>query len=132
MYTGGFGAVDTTTLEAEWQRLRNILHGLAVSIATERERGNVAGVQAMLPYFKDTVAKMTDINRQLYKSESELTGFEQFVVDTGDWIQSSVQAVPGAISALPTAIGAGLIKAAIPFAVLYIGYRYLLSPRRKF
>lgn len=124
------GAIDSTALEAEWQRLRNILHGLAVSISTERQRGNVAGVKAMLPYFKDTVAKMNEINRQLYNAD--FTDFDQFILSTGDWIASTVQALPGAISAVPTAIGTGLVKAAIPFALLFAGYLFVTSGSNPF
>jgi hypothetical protein len=126
----GLGAIDTTALQTEWQRLRNILHGLAVSISTEKARGNVAGVKAMLPYFQSIVAKMNDVNRQLYNAE--FTDFDQFIADTGTWIQDTVQALPGAIAAVPAAIGKGLLQGVWPFALLFAGYLFVRSGSNPF
>jgi hypothetical protein len=115
--------INTAQLETEWQSLRKQLHALAVSIATERERGNVAGVKAMLPYFQRIAMRMTEINRQLYNTE--FTEFDNFILSTGEWIEDTVKALPNAIAAVPVGIGTGLIKAAIPFAALWLGYQYL-------
>jgi hypothetical protein len=109
-------------LNAELSRAFQQMHALNVSITTERKRGNVAGVQAMLPLYEHWLNEYKRISAAL--GNKEFTAFDRFVLDTGKYVGDAVDAIPGAIGALPSAIGEGLIKAALPFAVLALAWLY--------
>jgi hypothetical protein len=70
-------------LEAQWATKIRQLHGLAVSIGTERQRGNEAGVKAMRPVFVAVANDLNQLARQLQRDE--LTWVEHFLMrlDTG-------------------------------------------------
>lgn len=122
MYVSTLGE---TPAEQEWSRLYQHLRGLSHSIAAERERGNVAGVQAMLPLFRSTRDKMARLNVDI--ARGELTTIDRFLIGTEAWVSQSLAALPKAIGAVPAAIGAGLIRAAVPFALLAGAFLYFKS-----
>lgn len=76
---------EVGSLEALWREKLSSLHGLAVSIAAERERGNEVGVKALREMFARVVADMRAINVQLHKEDSELDWADRFLlsVDSG-------------------------------------------------
>lgn len=122
----GLGATLADTPEHSDTYLVQQMHALADAIYQARQRGDKAGVAAMLDRFQALAEE--------YRSHGsgDLTGTDRFILATGKWIEDSVTVLPSAISALPVAIGKGLITAALPFALLYVGFLYLTSPRRKF
>jgi hypothetical protein len=94
------------------------MHALAISIYQARQRNDKADVEALLQRFNALADE--------YRSTgSDMTGVDNFILAVGTWIDTSVDAIPNAIAALPTAVGTGLIKAAIPFAALYLGFIFL-------
>lgn len=95
------------------------MHALAIAINQAKERGDRAGVEALLARFKVLATEY----RQ--RGATDFSAFDRFILTVGQWIETSVDAIPGAIAALPMAVGKGLIAAAIPFALLWLGFRYL-------
>ena len=119
----GFGAVEDTSRDTY---LVQQMHAIAIAIYQAKQRGDKADAANLLVKFQ----QLADEFRA--RGTSDMTPFDNFVLATGDWIQTSVDALPAAIAALPTGIGKGLIEAAIPFALLYVGFLWLTSPRRVF
>ena len=78
-------ALEVGTLEQLWADKLRQLHGLAVSISTERQRGNEAGVQAVREVFVRIVAEMEAISDRIRVNESSLDWVESFLmkVDSG-------------------------------------------------
>lgn len=119
----GFGAIEDTSRDTYLVRQ---MHAIAVAIYQAKQRGDKADAANLLTQFQE----LADEYRA--RGASDMTPFDNFVLATGQWISDSVDAIPSALAALPTAVGSGLIQAAIPFALLYVGYLWLVSPRRKF
>ena len=113
--------LDEAALNAELSRAIKQIHALNISITTERERGNLAGVEAMLPLYRSWVARYQDVSRQLGKLEG-LNAFDKFILDTGNYVQQAATALPNAIAALPQGVGVGIIKGFWPFALIAVGY----------
>ena len=99
------------------------MHALAESIYQARQRGDKATVIALLDRFKD----LADEYRA--RGDADLSGTDRFILATGKWIQDSVTVLPSAISALPQAIGSGIFRAALPFALMYLAFIYLKRVR---
>ena len=118
------GQVDGTS-DSTSQALLATLHGIAVAINQAKLNNDPATVQSLLINFQ----QVADAYRAAGGDSTQLTVFDQFVLDTGNWISQTVGALPGAISAVPSAIGKGLIGAALPFVLLYIGYLFLSGPK---
>lgn len=78
-------ATEVGTLEKLWAQKLTQLHGLAVSIATERQRGNEAGVSALREVFVRVVADLRAIAERIRVQESALNWVEGFLdkVDSG-------------------------------------------------
>lgn len=115
---------DTTAeQEAAWTKLYQQLRAIRVSMTTEQQRGNVAGVQALLPYFRDTLAKLKAMTVQL--DRNALTDMHRFLLSVSGWVEATLQAIPDATAALPNAITQGLVKALLPVALLYLGWKYV-------
>lgn len=117
------GTLDEAALNAELSRLVKQMHAVNVSIGVERERGNTAGVEALLTRYQSLLAQYKAVARQA--GELDFSAFDRFVLNTGQYVSDAVAAIPAATSALPKAIGEGLIKAALPFAALWVGYQFL-------
>ena len=92
------------------------MHALAISISQAKERNDKATVVALLERFTDLA------NQYRARGDADLTGTDRFILATGKWIQDSVTVLPSAISALPQAIGSGIFRAALPFALMYLGF----------
>lgn len=95
------------------------MHALAIAINQAKERNDKAAVVALLQRFE----MLADEYRS--HGTGDLTATDNFVLAVGNWIQKSVDAIPQAIAALPQAVGSGLIRGALPFAALYLGYIFL-------
>lgn len=112
--------LNETGLNAELSRAFTQLHAINLSIVAERQRGNVEGVRALLPIYNTWLGRYKEISRQL--GQTDFTSFDRFVASTGDYVSKAVAAIPNAAAALPSAIGQGLVKAAIPFAALGLAW----------
>ncbi len=99
-------------LNAELGAAFRQMHSINVAIVTEKSRGNVAGVAALLPLYKMWLEKYKTISIQL--GQVEFTSFDRFVLSTGNYIEQGVAALPGAIGAVPGAI----LKGLAPFLLL--------------
>lgn len=97
------------------------MHALAIAINQAKERGDRADVIALRQKFAQLAAQ--------YRANGGdgLSAVDNFILAVDQWIATSVDAIPGAIAALPVAVGKGLIQAALPFALLAIGYIALRS-----
>ena len=107
-----FSGLGETVTETDPTRLVRELHATAVAIYQAKTRGDVTGVQNLLAHFR----AVAEAYRRT--GASDLSQFDALILETGRWVEKALAAVPGAVAALPLAIGEGLIKAAIPFAVL--------------
>jgi hypothetical protein len=94
------------------------LHSLALQINTAKQANNVPEVQRLLSQFR----VLADHYREV--GPIGVSPFDTFLLATQDWVQQSLNALPNAVAAVPLAIGQGLLKAAIPFAVLAAGALY--------
>jgi hypothetical protein len=101
------------------------MHALAIAIYQAKQRGDRAGVENLLSRFKLLADEYT--SRGANPSSTD-----QFILAVGNWVEKSIDAIPAAIAALPKAVGSGLIQAAIPFALLFVGYKFLTSSRRSY
>jgi hypothetical protein len=100
---------DTTARETF---LVNQLHALAISIGQAKARNDVADVQNLQAAFKQLAAEYAAIG------SGDVTAFDRAILSTDAWIRSALDAIPGAVAAIPSAIGMGLLKAAAPFVAL--------------
>lgn len=94
------------------------LHALALAISQAKQRGDVQGVQNLLPSFQ----ALADEYRE--RGPIGVSPFDKFLLATGEWVQQTLNALPNAVAAVPLAIGQGLLKAAVPFALLAGGLLY--------
>lgn len=92
------------------------MHALAIAIYDAKQRNDKTTVAALLERFK----ALADEYRA--RGAGDMTGTDRFILATGQWIEGVVTAIPSAISALPKAVGSGLLQAALPFALLYLGF----------
>jgi hypothetical protein len=119
----GFGATEDASRDTY---LVQQMHAIATAIYQAKQRNDKVDAANLLTKFQELA------NEYRARGASDLTPFDNFVLATGAWIEQSVDAIPNALAALPVAVGSGLIKAAIPFALLYAGYLWLTSSRRRF
>lgn len=111
-------ALEVGTLESLWAQKLKQLHGLAVSIATERSRGNEAGVQALRDMFVRVVADMRGIAERIRVNESELDWVEQFLVN----VDNGARTLVGIPNALLDASG---LKPLLYVALALVAMHYL-------
>lgn len=90
-------ANDVGTLEQLWAKKLKQLHGLAISINTERERGNEAGVQALRTVFVAVVADLNAIAERIRVNESSLDWVERFLVSVDEGARAVIQMPKGII-----------------------------------
>lgn len=103
------------------------LHATAIAINQAKARNDVDGTRALLAHFRDVAAQYKALGAQ---ADAKEFGFaDSIILSTGQWIEAALAALPEATAALPRAIGEGLIKAAIPFALLYAGFLFLTRKR---
>ena len=122
----GLGATADATDDARDAFLVRQMHALAIAIYDAKQRGDKTTVAALLSRFE----ALADEYRA--RGTADFSGTDRFILATGQWIEDTVTAIPSAISALPKAVGSGLIQAAIPFALLYVGFMFLTSSRRRY
>jgi len=100
------------------------LHASSVAINQARSRNDPIGVRVLIPVFK--------IYRNRYQAAGantlNLSAFDKFILDAGNWAEAAIKALPNAIAALPKAIGWGLLKGAMPF--LLAGGAFLLLRKK--
>lgn len=124
--SGAFGATLSGTLVEDTARdtfLVQQMHALAIAIYQAKQRNDRIGVENLLAAFQ----QLADEYRA--RGATDMTSFDNFVLSVGNWVETSVDKIPQAIAALPKAVGAGLIQAAIPFIVLYLGFLFVTSRR---
>lgn len=122
MYAGPFAPVDQGLGEiAPEARIQKELHALAVAIYAAQQARDVERVISLRQQFVVKAREMAALGG------GDLTWLDRFILTTGTWIEQSVKALPAAIAALPAGVGVGLIKAALPYALLYFGVRYLMG-----
>lgn len=115
--------LNEAALNDELSRAFQQMRAINLSIVAERNRGNVAGVQALLPMYNTWLARYKAVAVQL--GQKDFTTFDKFVLDTGTYVSKAVAALPNAAAALPSAIGQGLLKGALPFAALALLYLFI-------
>lgn len=118
----GFGATDDASRDTY---LVQQMHALATAIYQAKQRNDKADAANLLSQFQELA------NEYRARGAADITPFDNFVLATGRWIESSVDAIPSALAALPAAVGGGLIRAAIPYALLFAGYVLLRNWGRK-
>lgn len=92
------------------------LHALALAIGQAKDRNDKADAASLLIRFKALAEEYRNAGA------GDMTAYDNFVLAVGDWIESSIDAIPGAIAALPVAVGKGLLMAAVPFIAMGLGY----------
>lgn len=111
---------DELALNTELSRAYRQVYAINQSMAAEKARGNAAGVAALLPSFRHWLDRYKAVSRQL--GSAEFTTFDRFLLDAEKYVTDAGAALPGAVAFLPGAIGGGLLRAAVPFAVLFAAY----------
>ena len=119
----GFGATVDTSRDTY---LVQQMHAIATAIYQAKQRNDKADAANLLVKFE----QLADEYRA--RGASDMTPFDNFINATGMWISQSVDAIPNALAALPLGIGEGLLKAAVPFALLYVAYLFVSSGRNPF
>lgn len=105
------GLGETTDPTSRETFLVQQMHAFAVAIGQAKQRGDVKGVENMLPTFK----KLADEYRAL--GENDLTDFDRFILSTGDWIAASRTAAANLVkdtADLVGNVGGNLIKPVVP------------------
>lgn len=144
-YAGGRGSTYEAD-SAEWARLIKQLHGWAVAIqqatedatqaTSEDEKQNaIAQVQIDRSYFRATLDQLKVVGTRL--GNRDFTAFDRFILNVGNWIDHSVQALPGAIAAIPKALidaiadvlshaGGAAVKSVLPWVLGIAGLAALV------
>jgi hypothetical protein len=120
----GLGATLEST-DARDTFLVQQMHALAIAIYQAKQRNDRVGVQNLTERFKL-------LANEYALRGNDSTATDRFIIAVGDWVETAVDAIPNAIAALPKAVGFGLMEAAIPFAILFVGYKFLTSSRRRY
>lgn len=110
-------STEVGDLQTLWRTKLSQLHGLAVSIATERSRGNEAGVQAMRPVFVSLVAEINDLAAQLKVQDAGLDWTGKFLLDLDSGVKTLVT-IPNSLlnlSGLKPLIWAGIALLALHY-----------------
>ncbi len=115
--------IDETALNADLSRTFQNMYALNRAIADARNRGDVADVQNMLSVYKTLLAHYKEVSAKL--GQKDFSALDKFVLDTGTYVQKAAAAIPDAVGALPSAIGKGLLKGALPFVALVGIYLFL-------
>lgn len=134
---------DTATVPGE-QQLWQQLHTIAAGIYNARQAalqaqaaGDTATYQQMLDQLsslKDQFADQVDQIRTVTAGSVDLSLWDQAILELGDWITQSYQALPGALAAIPkafidaagqTAKNAGIMLG-LPLAAIVVGAIALL------
>lgn len=115
MYLGATAVDSDTARDTELVRQ---MHALAQQIYYAKQRQDVEEVQRLLAQFK----VLADEYRE--RGPIGVNAFDKFVLATGEWVAQAMRALPNAIAALPFAVGSGLIKGLLPFALIAAGVLY--------
>lgn len=106
------------------QVLYQRLHGLALSLYQAQQDVRAASQRGDQAY---AVARMEDVKqlRNLFAEtadefrqndpSAQVSTFDRFLLGVDAWISQALAALPGAIAAIPRAIGSGLLSAAVPW-----------------
>lgn len=122
----GLGDALTDAQTARQTFLVQQMHALSLALAQARQRNDKVDGAALLKQFRALADEYTSEGAAL-----DASAYNRVVLEAGNWINGAVDALPNAIAALPKAIGAGLIQAAIPFVVLAGAYLLLRREFRK-
>lgn len=114
--------LNESGLQAELNRALDQMHRINLSIGEARKRGDTATVDTLLAIYKTWLARYKEVAKQL--GQADFSAFDRFVLNTGTYVSDAVNALPDAAAALPAAIGKGLLKGALPFALLAAAYLF--------
>lgn len=109
-----------TASEAHTRLIRE-LHDVAVAINVAKQAGDVERVQYLRGRFDVIASEYRGLD-----SGDKLTGFDSFLLATDKWIRDSLNALPGAISAIPAKTFEGVLRGVLPWALGYAGLLYLM------
>lgn len=130
------GTVGLGQIATDPRVLLSHLHGLAVAIYQAQQRAHtnpaveIQNVRNLLAQFQDTARRFLAASEAA--DPTELGAIDRFVLATGHWIEGSIRALPGAVSAIPRALvdavggtAWGVVRNLLPFvaigAVLFWG-----------
>lgn len=116
-----FAPIDQGLGELTAKEQLDAMHATAVAIYNAKAAGDVEEVTRL----RDVLRQQSRAYLQGSGVSDQLGWVDKLILDTGNWIQSSVNALPGAIAALPSSVGVGLIRAAIPWVAGYFAIKWL-------
>lgn len=119
VYTPPGTPILTTQADSRDTYLVQQMHALSQQIYDAKQRKDVAEVQRLLAQFQP----LADEYRE--RGSIGVSPFDTFIVATGNWINQTLAAVPGAIAAPLGAVGEGLIRGLLPFAAIALAFAYI-------
>lgn len=117
--SGKFLSGVASTTDSRDTYLVRQMHRVATLIYAAKQRNDVAEVQRLWVEFKG----YSDEYRE--RGPIGVNAFDKFVLSTGEWIEASLAAVPGAIAAPFQAVGSGLIRGLAPFALIALAFGFV-------
>ena len=111
-------SVTVAQAEIDWGVAYAQVSRLRTAIANERKNGNQAGVDALMPLYRDWIKKLNAAGVVLGKPEMNLSTLERAILGGGTYLEQAADALPDAVAKIPGALGAGLFKGALPFIAL--------------
>lgn len=103
-----------TAQEQAWYDQWKVVHGIATSVGVERARGNMAGVDALLPYLRSNIEKLRALS--VAADQAALSQWDRYLLalesNIGTAIQIPSMGIALALKPLvPYLIGGGLLYA---------------------
>ncbi len=108
-------AYEVGTLETLWATKLKHLHGLAVSIGVERQRGNEAGVRALREVFVRVLAEMNAISERIKVQDGALDWADRFLLAVDSGFRDVTNLVPDVWKELKPLIYVVLALAALHY-----------------
>lgn len=117
VYVAPGQGILTTQADSRDTYLVREMHRISQLIYNAKQANNVPEVQRLLAEFQP----LADEYRE--RGAIGVSPFDKFILTTGEWVQQTVNAVPGVISG----IGVGAIKSLWPFALIGAAILYFKS-----
>ncbi len=118
---------------AQQDRLSQVLSQMAV-MRDQLQAAKASGDTVQYAQLQQAYLQLNDARAKLVAgitSDSDLTAIDKLILDTGNYIDQVVSALPGAIAAVPAGIGKGIIGAIWPFALIAGGLILFRREARK-
>jgi len=128
----GLGATD--------QELLQQLHALAVSIYAAQQAAIQLSQTGQAAAARTKVLEVSSLRDQFQAVATQFQGndpttklswIESGLLSVGTWIEQALAALPGAIAALPKAIGEGLLMGAVPWVIGAVVAFWLMKQARR-